>query len=114
MLSEKILIGVAEYIKSQVATATIIIDDVEKEAEIMKVEIFDKNLLKIFVNTSGGKGVVSDLLIKDKAGDVIISKPRSVEKTTGYGLVSSFYIKIEEREIDDPINIFKMGGLNGQ
>ena len=45
---------------------------------------------------------------------MIISKPRDRVKTTGYALVSSFYIRVIEEEIDNPINIFEMKeGLDG-
>ena len=43
----------------------------------------------------------------------MISKPQEITKTTGYGLVSSFYIQLTEREITDPMSIFEMGGRRG-
>lgn len=109
MLSDELKKKILEFIKSQVATAEMVVDDEIIEIQIMRTEITG-DLLKIYTNASEGKGNISDLYIKDIAGNVIISKPRSIVKTSHYGLVSSFYIRIREEIVDNPINIFEMGG----
>lgn len=114
MLSEDLKLQILEFIKSKVVKAEMVIDDVATEIQILRVDIDEeRDLLKIFTNASEGKGQISDLYIKDEAGNIIISKPRSILKNSHYGLVSSFYIRIREEIIENPINIFEMGGLRG-
>lgn len=107
MLSEKLISDICGFIESKVASAEMVIDGNKKSMEILKTEI-SGNILKIFTNASEGKGRVSDIVIKDSDGNVIISKHDSLLKSTGYSLVASFYIRVKEVEIDDPINIFDL------
>lgn len=108
MLSEKLINEVALFIESKVSSAEMIIDGKKSEMEILRTET-NGNMLKIFTNASRGKGEITDINIKDDKGNIIISKPDSVLKNTGYSLVASFYIRIKEIEVDDPINIFDLG-----
>lgn len=88
-------------------------DDRVEEVQIMRKHV-DGNLLKVNVNTTKGVGTIKDIRLKDTKGNILISKPRDRVKTTGYALVSSFYIRVVEEEIDNPINIFEIKeGLNG-
>ena len=104
----------AGFIKDKIKTAEVIFDDGRaEEVQIMRKYVVD-DLLKVNVNTTKGIGTIKDIRLKDANGKILISKPRDRVKTTGYALVSSFYIKIVEEEIDDPINIFELKeGLNG-
>lgn len=114
MLSDELKLNILEFIQDKVATAEMVIDDVATEIQILRVDIDEeRDLLKIFTNASEGKGQITDLYIKDEAGNIIISKPRSILKNSHYGLVSSFYIRIREEIIENPINIFEMGGIVG-
>lgn len=113
MIHDNLMSRVISYIKEQIDHAKIVIDDKEQDAEILKAEIAPNYLLKVFVNTPRGSGVISDLRLYDKDGKLMISKPQEITKTTGYGLVSSFYIQLTEREITDPMSIFEMGGRRG-
>lgn len=79
----------------------------------MKVEIAPDYLLKVFVNTPRGEGKITDLRLYDGEGNVMVSSPQEIVKTAGYGLVSSFYMQLTEREITDPVSIFAMGGERG-
>lgn len=114
MLSEQLLNDVAVFIKDKVKTAEVIFDDERVEDVQIMRKYVEGNLLKINVNTTKGIGTIKDIRLKDTNGNILISKPRERVKTTGYALVSSFYIKIVEEEIEDPINIFELKeGLNG-
>lgn len=114
MLSQELLNNVAGFIKDKIKTAEVIFDDGRaEEVQIMRKYVVD-DLLKVNVNTTKGIGTIKDIRLKDANGKILISKPRDRVKTNGYALVSSFYIKIVEEEIDDPINIFELKeGLNG-
>ena len=114
MITEKLMTDVLEFIKSKIGTAEMVIDGVVEPVQILDTKI-EGNLLKIFTNTTKGKGTITDLYIKDDDGNVVLSKPRMILKTHAYGVVSSFYIQLEEKEIPDPINIFETvrGGTNG-
>lgn len=64
------------------------------------------NLVKVYVNTTKGQGTITDIRLKNSKGDTLVSKPGNRIKNTGYALVSSFYIKFVEDEIEDPQTIF--------
>lgn len=114
MLSDQLLVDVADFIKDKIATAEVIFDGEKAEdVQIMRKETKD-NLLKVYVNTTKGSGTIKDIRLKDANGKILISKPRERVKTTGYAIVSSFYIKITEEEIENPLNIAEIReGLNG-
>ena len=114
MISEQFLSELAEFIKDRVKTAEVIFDGKAPETvQILRKDVVG-NLLRVHVQTTKGVGTIKDIRLKDAKGDVIISKPRDRVKTTGYALVSSFYIRVIEEEIDNPINIFEMKeGLDG-
>lgn len=108
MLSEKLISDVVKFIESKVGKAEIKIGEETREMEILRTETTG-DMLKIFTNASAGKGEITDIIIKDKENNVIISKPDSVLKTTGYSLVAAFYIRVREIEVTAPINIFELG-----
>ncbi len=108
MLSENLISEVVKFIESQIDSAEMIISGKVVPMEILRTES-KGNMLKVFTNASSGKGEVTDIVLKDAKGKVVITKPDSVLKATGYSLVASFYIRIREVEIDDPINIFELG-----
>ena len=114
MLSDELINDIAEYIKDRVKIAEVVFDEKEPESvQIIRKEIAD-NTLKVFVNTTKGKGTITDLRLVDENGKVLISKPRGTIKTIDHSIVSTFWIRIMEEEIDDPINIFELkGGLDG-
>lgn len=107
MLSEKFIEDITKYIESRIDSAEMIIDQKKESMEILKTEV-KGNMLKVFLNVSSGKGHVSDINILDEKKQILISKPDSILKTTGYGLVVAFYIRLQEVEVDDPINIFDL------
>lgn len=114
MLSDELRNEVAEFIKDKVKTAEVVFEgEKPEEVQIMRKYV-EGDLLRIHVNTTKGVGTIKDIRLKDAKGKVIISKPRERTKVTGYAIVSSFYIKVVEEEIENPINIFEMKeGLNG-
>lgn len=114
MLSEQLIDEIAIFIKDKVKTAEVVFDDERVEDVQIMRKYVEGNLLKVNVNTTKGIGTIKDIRLKDANGKILISKPRERVKTTGYAIVSSFYIKVTEEEIDDPINIFEIKeGLNG-
>lgn len=107
MLSEKCINDMATELLGKIASAEVVIDDKAFGANILRKEA-DKNLIKIFINITQKKGIITDVRLKDEVGDVLISKPQKVEKNVGYALVSSFYIQIVEEEADTPISVFEL------
>lgn len=114
MISDYLMTKILTYIKDQAHHAKIVIDGEEMDGEILRAEITKDYLLKIFVSTPRASGQISDIKLYDDKNNVVISKPQNITKTKGYGLVSSFYINLIEREIADPKGIFTlMGGIDG-
>lgn len=104
----------AVFIKDKVKTAEVVFDDERVEDVQIMRKYVEGNLLKVNVNTTKGVGTIKDIRLKDANGKTLISKPRERVKTTGYAIVSSFYVKVTEEEIEDPINIFEIKeGLDG-
>lgn len=108
MLSEKLISDVVKFIESKVAKAELVIAEETREMEVLRTETTG-DMLKIFTNASKGKGEITDIIIRDAENNIIIRKPDSVLKTTGYSLVAAFYIRVREVEVTDPINIFDLG-----
>lgn len=109
MISDYLMQRVAEYIREHIAKATIVMDGEEIDGEIMRVDVTQKHLIKVFINTPRSHGKITDVRIYDKTGALVINRPQETEKILGYGLVSSFYIQVIEHEITDPNSVFKMG-----
>ena len=114
MLSEYLMNNVCQFIKDEIKTAVVVFEGKEPE----EVQIIRKNLekdtLKVLVNTTKGAGTITDIRLLDDKGNVLISKPKGKVKTIDHGIISTFWIKIVEEEILDPINIFELkGALNG-
>ena len=107
MLSEKCINEMAQELAHKVASAEVVIDDVVHDASILRKEAVG-NTIKIFINITQAKGIITDIRLKDEAGDILISKPQEVVKTVGYALVSSFYIQIIEEEAKDPVSVFDL------
>lgn len=106
--------NVCQFIKDEIKTAVVVFEGKEPE----EVQIIRKNLekdtLKVLVNTTKGAGTITDIRLLDDKGNVLISKPKGKVKTIDHGIISTFWIKIVEEEILDPINIFELkGALNG-
>lgn len=114
MLSDFLLKEVGEYIKDKVKTAEVVFENEKpREVEILR-KTLDGDLLKIFVNTTKGVGTIVDIRLLDKDKNILISKPRGRIKTIDHAIVSTFWIRIVEEEIDNPVNIFELKeGLNG-
>lgn len=114
MLSDQLMVDVAQFIKEKIATAEVVFDDERvEEVQIMNKRVVG-SVLQINVTTTKGIGTIKDIRLKDAKGIILLSKPRERVKTTGYALVSSFYIKITEEEIANPLNIIEIKeGLNG-
>lgn len=109
MISDYLMQRVAEYIREHIAKATIVMDGEVIDGEIMRVDVTQKHLIKVFINTPRSHGKITDVRIYDKTGALVINRPQETEKILGYGLVSSFYIQVIEHEITDPNSAFKMG-----
>lgn len=105
MLAESLLNELAEYTASKIVSAEIVIDEEIRDVKIMRKDVIG-NLVKVYVNTTSGKGTITDIRLKDDKGNTLVSKPGNRIKNIGYALVSSFYIKFIEDEITDPKTIF--------
>lgn len=107
MLSEKCINGIATELVSKIDSAEVVLDGEVQPANIIKKEA-NKNFIKVFINITQKTGTITDIRLKDEAGDVLISKPQEVVKDTGYALVSSFYIQIVEEEAESPVSVFEL------
>lgn len=114
MLSEYLMKNVCQFIKDEIQTAVVVFEGKEpEEVQIIRKNL-DKDTLKVLVNTTKGAGTITDIRLLDDKGNVLISKPKGKVKTIDHGIISTFWIKIVEEEILDPINIFELkGALNG-
>ncbi|WP_262123369.1 hypothetical protein [Anaerococcus sp. Marseille-Q5996] len=114
MLSEYLMKNVCQFIKDEIKTAVVVFEGKEpEEVQIIRKNL-DKDTLKVLVNTTKGAGTITDIRLLDNKGNVLISKPKGKVKTIDHGIISTFWIKIVEEEILDPINIFELkGALNG-
>ncbi len=106
--------NVCQFIKDEIKTAVVVFEGKEpEEVQIIRKNL-DKDTLKVLVNTTKGAGTITDIRLLDNKGNVLISKPKGKVKTIDHGIISTFWIKIVEEEILDPINIFELkGALNG-
>lgn len=111
MISDFLLEQIAAETKDKIAKAEITIDGRTEEVQILRKDQ-EKNLLKVFVNTTLSKGLISDIRLLDDRGRVLLSKPSERIKNVGYALVSSFYIRFVEDEIKEPMSIFELRGVN--
>lgn len=114
MLSEQLISDVAVYIKNRIKTAEVVFEGKKPEpAQIINKEITN-DVLKVFVNTTKGKGTIEDVRLLDDKGQVLISKPRGVVKTIDHAIISTFWIRVLEEELANPVNIFEIKeGLDG-
>lgn len=114
MISDFLLEQIALETKDKIVRAEITIDGKTEEVQILRKDQH-KNLLKVFVNTTLSKGLISDIRLLDDKGRVLLSKPSERIKNVGYALVSSFYIKFVEDEVKEPVSIFELRGAeNGE
>ena len=106
--------NVCQFIKDEIKTAVVVFEGKEpEEVQIIRKNL-DKDTLKVLVNTTKGAGTITDIRLLDGKGNVLISKPKGKVKTIDHGIISTFWIKVVEEEILDPINIFELkGALNG-
>lgn len=111
MISDYLIEQIAKETKDKIKSAEVVLDGVEQEVSILRKEV-EGNLLKVYVNTSKGKGTITDIRLKDEKGNLLLSKPAERIKTSGYAIVSSFYIRFVEEEIEDPVSIFEMRGID--
>ena len=114
MLSEYLMTNICQFIKDEIKTAVVVFEGKDPE----EVQIIRKNLekdtLKVLVNTSKGVGTITDIRLLDDKGNVLISKPKGRVKTIDHGIISTFWIKIVEEEVQNPISIFELkGAMNG-
>lgn len=111
MISDFLINQIAEETKNKVKRAEVVVNGNVEKVGIYNKDVKD-NLIKIFVNTTTKNGTITDVRLLDDKDRVLISKPAKIIKTAGYGIVSSFYIRIVEEEVKDPISIFEMRGVN--
>lgn len=115
MLSDHLITSVGEFIKEQIKTAVVVFEDKEpEEVTIMRKDVND-DTLKVFVNTTKGAGTITDIRLLDENGKVLISKPKGRIKTLDHAMVTTFWLRILEEEVEKPINIYELeGGYSGR
>lgn len=113
MISDYLLGQIAQETMDKIKGAEVVLDGETKKAVLLRKDL-EGSLLKVYVQMSTGSGDISDVRLVDDKGKVLISKPKGIVKTTGYAIVSSFYIRFKEEEVDEPVSIFELrGGQNG-
>lgn len=115
MLSEYAIQEILNFLNGQIKSCEMIINGETKSVPITKVEV-KGNLLTVYTNTTEGQGTVSDMILKNADGEVILSRPQTTIKNAINGLVSTFYIRLVEEENSSLINIFDVvrGAKNGE
>lgn len=113
MISDFLLGQIALETKEKIKSAEVVLDGDLKEVPILKKEV-EGNLLKVYVNTSKGKGTITDIRLKDDRGNLLLSKPCERVKTNGYAIISSFYIRFVEEEMKDPVSVFELRGIDNE
>lgn len=102
MIYDKLMQGYLQYTADTVKKAVAIIDGAEHPVRILRKDIIpEKNRLKIYTVSSQGKGTLTDMILLDENDNKLISQPRNVEKSTPYGIISTFLLQIEEKELDE-------------
>lgn len=109
MISDKAKFAVAKLLEGMMKKAEIVVNDKVQTITILRTEV-DKDVLKVYTQASKGEGTVTNIIIRDAEGDIILERPKSVVKNNNFGLISTFWIKIGETEVQNPISIFELGG----
>lgn len=111
MLTEKTYKAVAKLLESMMVKAEIVLDEKVVPISILRTEISkDGRQLKVYTRASSGDGQVTNLRILDSEGDIVLERPKLIQMHPNYGLISTFWIEIGEREVQSPISIFEQGG----
>ena len=110
MISDYLLNKIALETEAKITKAEVEIDGKLEKVQILRKDVV-KNLLKVYVNTTKSKGLITDIRLLDDDGRVLLSKPCERIKNIGYALVSSFYIRFVEEEVTDPISVFELRGV---
>lgn len=114
MLSENLKGKVGNFIKDEIKTAVVVFEGEEAEEVQIIRKILEGDTLKVLVNTTKGVGTITDIRLLDDEGQVLISKPTGRIKTVDHSIISTFWIRIVEEEMEEPIKIFELKeGLNG-
>lgn len=91
-----------------VVRAEIIINEEVEDIKILDISKIDNNILKVFTQASKGVGHISNIRILNREGEIIIEKPRNIEKTKDHGLISTFMIELLEVENSGNVSIFDL------
>ncbi|MBM0046881.1 hypothetical protein JNO63_07220 [Anaerococcus sp. mt242] len=114
MLSEYLMNNVCQFIKDEIKTAVVVFEGKDPEEVQIIRKAIDEDTLKVLVNTSKGVGTITDIRLLDEKGNVLISKPKGHIKTIDHGVISTFWIRIVEEEVQNPISVFELkGAMNG-
>lgn len=113
MISDFLIGQIALETKDKIQSAEVVLDGEVKEVPILRKEV-EGNLLKVYVNTSNGRGTITDIRLKDDKDNLLLSKPAERIKTNGYAIISSFYIRFVEEEMEDPVSVFKLRGIDNE
>lgn len=111
MISDYFMTQILNNIKDQVCDVKIVLDGKEVDGEISGYTITDDHVLKLFVRAPKDPGQISDVRLYDEKQTLLVSKPKSVTRSEGYGLIIGFYFKLLGLEITDPAEIFVKGGI---
>lgn len=97
-----------DSIVENVVRAEIVINNEVEDINILDVSKINNNILKIYTQAAKGMGKITNIRILNKNGDVIIEKPRDIEKNKNDGLISTFMIELEEVEYSGSTSIFDL------
>lgn len=97
-----------DSIVNNVARAEILINNEIQDINILDVSKEKDNILKIYTQAAKGMGRITNIRILNKDGDVIIEKPRNIEKNKNDGLISTFMLEIQEVEYSGNTSIFDL------
>lgn len=106
MISDFAINRLVQFLDSEIAQADMVLDGETLPIQIIRTEAKDNTLI-VFTNSAHGEGEISDIMLKDSDGNTIISNPKTTIKQGVNGFVSTFYIRIVEEEIQEPVDLFE-------
>lgn len=110
MIAKEFINELTEYIKNRIKKAAVMLDGKDTEVNILRIDC-EGNVLKVYVNMGNGKGEITDIKLLGEDNKVIISKPRDIKKNNTFGVVCTFYVRIQEIEDIKPNTIFDIEGV---
>ena len=91
-----------------IARAEIIINKEIEDVNILDISRIENNILKVYTQASKGVGHITNIRLLNRNGDIVMEKPRDIDKTGDHGLISTFMVELQEVEYSGNTSIFDL------